>query len=351
MARFGWTLALLTVAAWSLGCTSSGSKGGVRTRGSAASGGSAGSAGTGGRDVSAAIAAMVESVDPARYEANLRTVARVRNHGSVAWQETQDFCATRLEELGFEVERHDFGTGVNVIGTMAGNADRQIIVSAHYDAVPNCIGADDNASGVAGALETARVLSMGTFDDTLVVACWDQEEVGLLGARAYANRARERGVDVEAMYSLEMIGFKSDLPSSQTLPPGLDLLFPEQVAMLEANEFRGDFIAIVTDERSRALNDAFERYADDVGLSWMELKLPAALLTNPVTADLRRSDHAAFWAAGYPGVMLTDTANFRNSHYHCSGGSDTVDRLDTEFSVQIIKSVVGAMATELGLRL
>ena len=328
----------------SIGCASSGS---LEAAGSGGTGASGGSAGTGGTDVTAIIDALVASVDSARYAADLNAVTGVRNHGSQAWQEAQDFCAESLAELGFDVERHDYGTGVNVIGTLAGTNDEQIIVSGHYDAVPNCEGADDNASGVAGTLEAARALVAGDFERTLVVACWDEEELGLMGARAYADRASQEGAEVVGMYSLEMIGYKSDEPNSQLLPPGLDLLFPDQTAMLEANEFRGDFIAIVADEASRSLNDAFERYADSVELPWIELELPDAFLNNPAASDLQRSDHAAFWQVGYPGIMLTDSANFRNLHYHCSGGPDTADRLDTDFAVKIIKSVVGATATEL----
>lgn len=299
--------------------------------------------------MTAIIDAMVASVDPARYEADLNSVARVRNHGSQAWQETQDFCAGRLTELGFDVELHDYGTGVNVIGTLAGTSDEQIILSAHYDAVTDCEGADDNASGVAGALEAARALSVAEFERTLVIACWDEEERGLIGARAYAERTSQQGTEIAGMYSFETIGYKSDEPNSQLVPQGLDLLFPDQVAMLEANEFRGNFILIVTDEASRALNDAFERYADGVELPWIELEVPDAILNNPLASDLQRSDHAAFWEVGYPGIMLTDSANFRNFHYHCSEGPDTADRLDTDFAAKIIKSVVGATATELGI--
>lgn len=330
-----------------VGCSSSGAAG---TGGSGGSGNSGGSAGTGGTDVTAIIDALVASVDSNRYEADLNAVTGARNHGSQAWQEAQDLCADRLAELGFDVERQDYGTGVNVIGRLAGTSDEQIIVSGHYDAVPDCEGADDNASGVAGTLEAARALVAGSFERALIVACWDEEELGLIGSRAYADRAAEEGAEIVGMYSLEMIGYKSDEPNTQQLPPGLDLLFPDQTAMLEANEFRGDFITIVADESSRALNDAFERYADTVELPWIELEVPDAFLTNPAAADLQRSDHAAFWQVGYPGIMLTDSANFRNLHYHCSGGPDTADRLDTDFAVKIIQSVVGATATELGVR-
>lgn len=340
MTRLTWNFSLLLGIALSIGCDSS------APSGTAGSGGTLGSGGSGG----SVIDAMVDSVDTARYEADLASVAQVRNHGSQAWQDSQDFCAARLAELGFVIELQDYGTGVNVVGTLAGVSNEQIIVSAHYDAVPDCIGADDNASGVAGVLEAARALTMAQYERTLVVACWDQEEVGLIGSRAYANRAVERGTEIAGMYSLDMIGYKSTEPNSQVLPPGLELLFPEEVAQLEANEFRGDFIAIIADEASRALNDAFERYADSAGLPWIELELPDELLNSPLAGDLQRSDHGAFWAAGYPGIQLTDSANFRNPNYHCAGGPDAISSLDTDFAAKTIQALVGATATELGVQ-
>jgi Zn-dependent M28 family amino/carboxypeptidase len=52
----------------------------------------------------------------------------------------------------------------------------------------------------------------------------------------------------------------------------------------------------------------------------------------------RRSDHASFWDAGYPAVVLTDTANFRNPHYHRA--TDTVDTLNLEFLSGVAATVV-----------
>lgn len=322
-----------------------GGAGGVAgSAGDGGAGGAAGDGGAGGGGVT--IEAIVAAVDGNRYETDLAAVAGVRNNGSAAWQAAQDLCASRLISLGFTVERQDYGTGVNVIGTLPGETDTQIIISAHYDAVPNCEAADDNASGVAGALEAARVLSTAHFERTLVVACWDEEERGLIGSSAYASRASAQDVDIAAMYSLEMIGYSSDEPNSQLLPVGFAALFPSQVAAVEANQFRGDFIALVADQSSFVMTKAFERYANSLGLPLIELTVVDILLFSPATGDLRRSDHAPFWEQGYPGIMLTDSANFRNLHYHCTGGPDTADRLDTDFAVKIIKSIAGATAEQ-----
>lgn len=325
------------------GSGAGGSGGMAGAGGLAGAGGSAGVGGAGGNG-GVSIESMVTAVDVSRYEADLNAVTGVRNNGSAAWQAAQDLCADRLTSLGFTVERQNYGTGVNVIGTLPGQTDTQLIISAHYDAVPNCEGADDNASGVAGALEAARVLSAAQYERTLVVACWDEEERGLIGSSEYASRARAQQVDIAAMYSLEMIGYSSDEPNTQLLPVGFAALFPAQVAEVQANEFRGDFIALVANERSFVMNKAFERYADGLGLPWIELTLKNIVLFSPATADLRRSDHAPFWEQSYPGIMLTDSANFRNFHYHCTEGPDTTDRLDSDFAVKVIKSVVGATA-------
>lgn len=186
----------------------------------------------------AGLPTLVSEVDQQRYEQDLKTVAKARPPGSAHWQVVQDLCVNRLESLGFSVVREDYGTGVNVIGTLKGTTkpDEQVLISAHYDHIAGCAGADDNASGVAGALESARVLaSQPRFDRTLIVACWDEEERGLLGSKAYAQAARDRGDQIVMSYVYEMIGYKDDTPDSQTLPAGIDLLFPAQTAAIIAN--------------------------------------------------------------------------------------------------------------------
>jgi hypothetical protein len=89
-------------------------------------------------------------------------------------------------------------------------------------------------------------------------------------------------------------------------------------------------------------------HASSVGLSALELDVPASLVSSLLIADLRRSDHASFWDAGYPALMLTDTSEFRNLHYHCQGGPDVVADLDHRFATQVLAATVGAAAGLLG---
>ena len=296
--------------------------------------------------------ALSQCVDEARYRADLEVIAMPREPESMHWQRIQDLCATRLSELGFEVERHAYETGVNVIGVRTGTVEpaRRVVVSAHYDHIPGCAGADDNASGVAGALEAARVLaSLSETPRTLVIACWDEEERGLVGSRAYAARARERGEQFDAHFDFEMIGYVDRSPNSQRLPTGFDLLFPAAGREWNANERRGDFIAAIGDEASSPVVAAMERYADRLGLPFIPIVVDSELIDSPALADLRRSDHASFWEQGYPGIMITDTSEFRYSQYHCVSGPDVVENLDTGFAAQVTRATVAAAAESLGI--
>lgn len=146
-------------------------------------------------------------VDSERYHQDLEDITGARPSGSAHWQEVQDLCATRLSELGFTVERHAYATGVNVMGTLTGSdlASERVMISAHYDSIVGCASADDNASGVAGALEAARVLSKRRYRRTLVIGCWDQEERGpggsTVGSLAYVARSKERNESYAASFS------------------------------------------------------------------------------------------------------------------------------------------------------
>ncbi len=296
------------------------------------------------------IEALIGCVDQERYISDLETIAVIRPPGSDAWQDIQDMCADRLEQLGFAVERHEYGTGVNVIGTLTGKTEpeKQVIVSAHYDHIEGCPGADDNASGVAGALEVARVLSEVEFDRTLVVACWDEEELGLIGASYYAQRAAEQGDDIAVALVYEMIGYTDDAPNSQTLPVGFELLFAEQIAQMEANEYRADFVIYIADEGAEGASTKLTEHAEALGLPSTTLLLTADQTMSPLLADLRRSDHAAFWAQGYPAIMIGDTANFRYDAYHCAARDDVVSLLNHDFAANIIRATVATAAGELG---
>jgi Zn-dependent M28 family amino/carboxypeptidase len=294
-------------------------------------------------------AALAACIEQRLYVEDLSFVAQERLPGSNHWQLVQTYVHNRLEALGYTVELHQDDGAVNIIGKRTGalNPKEEVMVSAHYDHIQGCAGADDNGSGVAAALEIARVLASADFDRTTTVAFWDLEEVGLVGSAAYARRARWRGEKIIMNYVLETMGFASDEPGSQKIPTGFDVVYPRQVAQVEANENRGDFLTMVADPSANPAVALLETFAQAVDLPAITLR--TAQVSLPFTKDLRRSDHQSFWNMGYPAMMLTDGANFRNPGYHCLERADTVDTLNHPFSVKIARAVAFAAATQAGM--
>jgi Zn-dependent M28 family amino/carboxypeptidase len=283
-----------------------------------------------------------------------------RTQGSQQLAAAREYCAEQLSALGYTVTRHDFGlgdcAGQNVVGTLRGTElpDEQVLLSAHIDSVDSCNGADDNASGVAGLLEAARALAHAPHPRSLLVACWDQEERGLVGSLKHATAAHLLGHDIRMSFVFEMIGYRSALPGSQRLPVAADqeflfeLLFPAQYQKYVDSERRGDFIALVTDAAGTLNATGGERYQAVFSQAAEQLRLPVQAL--PLSAllmlalpDLSRSDHSPFWLNGYSAMMITDTANLRNPHYHCADGADDVASLDFAFAAQVTQAATQAV--------
>ncbi|MCA9573680.1 MAG: M20/M25/M40 family metallo-hydrolase, partial [Myxococcales bacterium] len=159
---------------------------------------------------------LMACVDRARYVAELEFIAAPRTPGSPRWGAVQARCAEVFKEAGFAVELQGYGTGVNVLGVRAGAGapEERVVVSAHYDHIDSCPGADDNATGVAGVLELARALAHAELSRTVVLACWDEEELGRRGSIAYAAAASAASEVITAAYVFDMIGYASDEPDT-----------------------------------------------------------------------------------------------------------------------------------------
>jgi peptidase M28-like protein len=295
--------------------------------------------------------ALADCVEAQRYGDDLEFITGVRDPSSAHWQEVQDLCADRLTEYGYEVQLFDYGTGIDVIGRKPGTTmpQQHVIIGAHYDHIPGCDGADDNATGVAATLEIARVLAMAPTERTVLVACWDEEEDGLLGSLAFVESAVADSLEIATYINFDMIGYYVDSPNTQEVPAGLDAAFPNAYAEVEADEFRGNFAAVITNAAALPTAMDFAAQGDRVGLRSVIIDLPEGTESSELFGDLRRSDHAAFWDAGYASVFVTDTSEFRNPHYHCMDGPDEIADLTEAFSVGIVRATVGAAAIAAGI--
>lgn len=255
----------------------------------------------------------------------------------------------QFQRLGLTVTPHAFqafhSTYRNIIGTRpptsTGNGPdlpgdvRPLIVAAHYDTVIGSPGADDNASGVAVMLEAARLLSGIQLRTEVRFIGFGLEEENLCGSLAYVTFLNAHRQKIRGALVLECVGYRHTAEGSQLRPQGIPIAVPTT----------GDFLAIVGNSDSIELMTAIEKAvkAGGADLKTVSLTVPGQGEHLP---DTRRSDHAAFWAYGYPAVMLTDTANFRNPHYHQP--TDTIETLDFSFMRQVTEALVVAITALAG---
>jgi Zn-dependent M28 family amino/carboxypeptidase len=213
---------------------------------------------------------------------------------------------------------------------LPGREDRGfVLIGAHYDAVPGSPGADDNGSALAVLLELAEAFSDVPARRPIRLVAFDLEETNRSGSRAYAQDLRQRGERLALMISLEMLGYRDARPGSQRYPAGgLRYLYPD----------RGDFIGLIGNMRTLPIIWRLARS--------MRGFVPCEFLPVPfrgrVLPDVRRSDHSSFWDLSYPAIMITDTANMRNPHYHWP--SDRVETLDIRFLSAVCAGIVSAVS-------
>src|SRR3989441_9746021 len=240
-------------------------------------------------------------VDRGRLEAHARMLAETSPPRHWKRQDNLDraaaYVAARLGEAGARVTEQVYaveaaGRYRNVIGSFGPEAGERVIVGAHYDGAGPFAAADDNASGVAGLLELARLLGTGRTPATRVdLVAFTLEEppyygTEWMGSHVHAAALRREGVAVRGMIALEMIGYFSDAPGSQRLPHSLlNVVYPST----------GNFVAVIGRVGEAKLARRGKRAMQEAKkLDVYSMKPPA-----PVPGvDL--SDHPRHWAPGYP---------------------------------------------------
>jgi Zn-dependent M28 family amino/carboxypeptidase len=246
----------------------------------------------------------------------------------------REYIRSHFARFG-EVLIHEFEVNGNIhqnlilqIESNSAKKRSPLIIGAHYDTVAGCVGADDNGSGVAVLLELAEYFSANPIKYPIQLIAFDMEEYGLLGSAAYADKLKHENQKIRLMISLEMLGYCDRTPNSQHYPAGLDKFYPNT----------GDFIGLIGSIPTIPdLIHLQHHMKSVVSCEW----LPAGWRGLAIP-DTRRSDHAPFWDAGYKALMVTDTANMRNPHYHKS--SDRLETLDLEFLTQVCRGLITGVA-------
>ncbi|MDH3997299.1 MAG: M28 family peptidase [Desulfuromonadales bacterium] len=216
----------------------------------------------------------------------------------------------------------------NIIARFGPDTGPLLVVGAHYDVYGDLPGADDNASGVAGVLELARLLQTRKLTAPVELVAFSTEEPPFfggaqMGSAVHAQSLAERKIAVSAMISLEMIGYFTDGPVH--LDPPLNFIYPES----------GNFVVAAGRWQDRKLAKEIKklfRGAND---------LPCFSYSGPTMLGADLSDHRSYWPYDIPAVMVTDTAHLRNHNYHTP--NDTPDTLDYARMADVVDGVLSAV--------
>jgi hypothetical protein len=244
-----------------------------------------------------------------------------------------DFIEASLSEAGYTVRRQSyeaqgkrcFNLEVEIKGSTL--PDEIVIIGAHYDSVPGCPGANDNASAVSAVLALARRFAEKKAARTLRFVFFANEEWPFfqsdqMGSLVYAKACRQKGENIIAMLSLETIGYYTDELNTQTYPFPFNLFYPAT----------GNFLGFVSDMSSRRLLETA------IASFRKNCKFPSEGGAIPKSVPgITWSDQWSFWEQGYPAIMLTDTAPFRYPHYHTA--EDTPDKLDFDSLARVVSGI------------
>lgn len=127
---------------------------------------------------------------------------------------TTDYLLNSLKEFTDESSLHNYReNGNNVVGLIEStiSSNSYVILGAHFDSVPNCPGANDNATGTALVYAVAKYVSnLKSRNHNFLVVFFDEEEKGLLGSKAYAQKIKEEGINVHSVHTIDQLGWDDD---------------------------------------------------------------------------------------------------------------------------------------------
>lgn len=249
-----------------------------------------------------------------------------------------DYIALHFVNAGMPTERQHYSDGAyafqNVIAKYNPEAKERVVLGAHYDVCGPYQGADDNASGVAGLLELARVFALKKpeLDYGIDFVAYSTEEppyfrTQLMGSAVHAESLKEDSTTLKLMVVLEMIGYFNESPGSQKYPiKALEHVYPTTA----------NFIAIVGRTKEFGPVRRFKKHMMQAST------LPVTSINTPVIFEgIDFSDHRNYWSRDMKALMITNTSFFRSPHYHTP--HDTPETLDFEKMTEVVKGTYWAL--------
>jgi len=275
---------------------------------------------------------FLTSLRPYRNYEQLESLNRVAQYIRQVFED----CGLAVREQTWVV---DGQTYTNVIGVYNESQAERLVVGAHYDVCGDQPGADDNASAVAGLLESARMVSKQkpklTYSIEFVAYCLEEPPffgTTQMGSYIHAASLYEEKAAVLGMICYEMIGYFSDEPDSQPYPSeDLAARYPSTA----------NFIIVVGIESHREFNTRVHRLmSEQVSIDVQVIHFPAEHATSGLAG---LSDQRNYWTFGYPALMINDTSFIRNPHYHKQ--SDTIDTLDFDKMAAVVTAAYRALVS------
>lgn len=217
----------------------------------------------------------------------------------------------------------------NVICRLDAKAEKTLVLGAHYDAQGEQAGADNNASGVAGALEAARLLALQKtkLEHNVEFAFYTLEEPPYfkseyMGSYIHAKSLKTQKQKIRGVIILDSIGYFND-NQVQTYPAGLKWIYPSE----------GNFIAAIGHLASAGIVTHYCESMQRLSRLECERFISPAFLQN-----IDFSGYLNYAKFNYSTLLITDTAHYRNPYYNTP--LDTVDKLDLNKMADVVNSVV-----------
>ncbi len=265
-------------------------------------------------------AEILNTKGPRNYK-NITALNKVASYIHQEFDQYTDSTIYQEYEVGKNVYK-------NVIGSFGTKHENRIIIGAHYDVCGAQDGADDNASGVVGLLELARLLKGKELNARIDLVAYSLEEPPFfrsqnMGSYVHAKWLADNRIKVDGMICLEMIGYFNDAKKSQDYPLGLLKMFYGG---------RGDYITVVSKfNRGKFARQYKRKMKKNKNVKTKAFQAPGKL------PGIDFSDHLNYWKFGYSAVMITNTGFYRNKNYHHS--TDKLETLDIERMTAVIQSV------------
>ncbi|MBL4654309.1 MAG: M28 family peptidase [Bacteroidia bacterium] len=258
-----------------------------------------------------------------RNSQNVSTLDTVADYIKSEWEKLE----LKVVEQAYAVNGNEYKNLICSFGPL--DAER-VIVGAHYDVCGYQPGADDNASGVAGLLEIARLLKKHApiLDYRIDLVAYTLEEppyfrTQYMGSAVHAKYLFDNNIKVKMMICLEMIGYFSDEPKSQDYPIGILKLFYPTV---------GNFITVVGKiGQGSCVRTVKKMMKEGSNIKVCSINAPASM------PGIDFSDHLNYWKYDYKAIMITNTAFYRNHNYH--DGNDSIETLNFDKMAEVVKGV------------